>query len=52
MLTRYATADQWAVESAWLDFLTPEEKRYVSQVQGRTYANMFDLVERFINAKV
>jgi hypothetical protein len=35
-----------------LDFLTPEEKRYVSQVQGRTYANMFDLVERFINAKV
>src|SRR5207245_8285921 len=35
-----------------LGFLTPEEKRYVSQIQGRTYANMFGLVERFINAKV
>jgi hypothetical protein len=35
-----------------LDFLTPEEKRYVSQIQGRTYANIFGLVERFINAKV
>ena len=28
------------------------EKRFLSQVQGRTYANMFGLVERFINAKV
>ena len=35
-----------------LPFLAPEEKRYFSQVQGRTYANMFGLVERFINAKV
>lgn len=35
-----------------LDFLTPAEQRYVSQVQGRTYANIFGLVERFINAKV
>jgi hypothetical protein len=35
-----------------LPFLRPEEKRYFSQVQGRTYANMFGLVERFINAKV
>jgi hypothetical protein len=33
-------------------FLSPEEKRYFSQVQGRTYANMFGLVERFIGAKV
>lgn len=24
----------------------------MSQIQGRTYANMFGLVERFINAKV
>jgi hypothetical protein len=24
----------------------------VSQIQGRTYANVFGLVERFINAKV
>ncbi len=35
-----------------LNFLSPAEKRYFSQVQGRTYANMFGLVERFINAKV
>jgi hypothetical protein len=35
-----------------LPFLGPEEKRYLSQIQGRTYANMFGLVERFINAKV
>lgn len=35
-----------------LGFLTPAERRYFSQVQGRTYANMFALVERFINAKV
>jgi hypothetical protein len=35
-----------------LDSLSPEEKRYFSQVQGRTYANMFGLVERFIGAKV
>jgi len=35
-----------------LDFLTADEKRFVGQVQGRTYANMFGLVERYINAKV
>jgi hypothetical protein len=35
-----------------LDFLSPAEKSYVSQIQGRTYANIFGLVERFINAKV
>lgn len=35
-----------------LAFLTTEEKRFFSQVQGRTYANMFGLVERFICAKV
>ena len=35
-----------------LPFLAPDERRYFSQVQGRTYANMFGLVERFINAKV
>ncbi len=32
--------------------LTNDEKRLVSQIQGRTYANIFGLVERFINAKV
>jgi hypothetical protein len=32
--------------------LSAEEKRFVSQIQGRTYANIFGLVERFINAKI
>ena len=35
-----------------LDFLCAGEKRLVSQIQGRTYANMFGLVERFIGPKV
>jgi hypothetical protein len=35
-----------------LSFLTPAERRFMSQVQGRTYANLFGLVERYINAKV
>jgi hypothetical protein len=32
--------------------LSREEKRFVSQIQGWTYANIFGLVERYINAKV
>ena len=32
--------------------LSDEELRLISQIQGRTYANVFGLVERFINAKV
>jgi len=35
-----------------LDFLDAGERRLVSQIQGRTYANMFRLVERFISAKI
>ncbi len=35
-----------------LEFLSPNERRFMSQVQGRSYANIFGLVERFINAKV
>src|SRR5262245_28358669 len=35
-----------------LPFLTADEQRLFSQVQGRTYANVFALVERFIGAKV
>ena len=35
-----------------LAFLGAAEARLFSQVQGRTYANMFALVERFIGAKV
>ena len=33
-------------------FLQGPERRLLSQVQGRTYANMFALVERFIGAKM
>ncbi|OUL95335.1 hypothetical protein [Paraburkholderia hospita] len=35
-----------------LPFLNDAERRFYSQVQGRTYANMFKLVERFIGAKM
>ncbi|MEH6650897.1 MAG: hypothetical protein V7707_12790 [Motiliproteus sp.] len=35
-----------------LDFLSPDDSRLLSQIQGRTYANMFGLVERFINTKI
>jgi hypothetical protein len=35
-----------------LDFLTKDECRRLSQIQGRTYANMFGFVERFITAKI
>ena len=37
---------------AYLNFLSVEDRRLFSQIQGRTYANMFGLVERFINTKV
>jgi hypothetical protein len=35
-----------------LSFLTPAESRLMSQVQGRTYAYLFGLVERFISSKM
>ncbi len=35
-----------------LTTLSDAEQRLVSQIQGRTYANMFGLVERFITAKL
>jgi hypothetical protein len=35
-----------------LAFLTEPERRSLSHVQGRTYAYLFGLVERFIGAKV
>jgi hypothetical protein len=34
------------------EFLNTDEKRFMSQIQGRTYANMFGFVERFITAKI
>jgi hypothetical protein len=35
-----------------LTFLSAAEQRLLSQIQGRSYANIFGLVERFIAAKV
>ena len=35
-----------------LNFLSHDEQRFLGQVQGRTYANMFRLVERFIGVKM
>ena len=35
-----------------LDFLSADERRFYGQVQGRTYAAMFALVERFIGGKM
>jgi len=35
-----------------LAFLSENEQRLLSQIQGRSYANIFGLVERFTNAKV
>jgi hypothetical protein len=35
-----------------LPFLSAADKRLLSQVQGRTYAYIFALVERFISAKI
>jgi hypothetical protein len=43
--------DGLSLADAFTTLLTVE-KRFVSQIQGRTYANIFGLVERFINAKV
>jgi hypothetical protein len=37
---------------AELPFLGDGDRRLNSQIQGRTYANVFGLVERFINAKM
>jgi hypothetical protein len=37
---------------AMLSSLSAAEQRLLSQIQGRTYANMFGLVERFIGAKM
>jgi len=37
---------------ARLPFLSAADARFFSQVQGRTYANMFGLVERFIGPKI
>jgi hypothetical protein len=49
---RFDPADKFLLDGLTLanrlTSLSGDEKRYFSQVQGRTYANMFGLVERFI----
>jgi len=35
-----------------LDFVKEDDKKRLSRIQGRTYANMFGFVERFIVAKI
>ncbi len=35
-----------------LAFLSADERRLISQIQGRSYANIFGLVERYIGAKM
>ena len=35
-----------------LTFLSAADRRLLSQIQGRTYANMFGLVERYVGAKM
>jgi len=35
-----------------LEFLNGDEQRFLSQIEGRTYSNMFGFVERFIVAKI
>ncbi len=53
---RFEPADKFLPDgltlAGTLDFLSPDERICFSQVQGRTYANMFGLVERFIGAKI
>lgn len=50
-LTRKFLPDKLAKIGAF-NLANPDERRFVSQIQGRTYANMFGLVERFIGAKI
>jgi hypothetical protein len=50
-LTRKFIPDQLA-RMELFNLANPDERRFLSQVQGRTYANMFGLVERSIGAKM
>jgi hypothetical protein len=50
-LTRKFLPDGLA-QMARFKLANPDERRFLSQIQGRTYANMFGLVERFVAAKV
>lgn len=53
---RFCRTDKYLPDGLSLapDFttLSADERRFISQIQGRTYANVFGLAERFVNAKV
>ncbi len=53
---RFDASDKYLPDGLTLasDFatLSSAERRFVSQIQSRTYANVFGLAERFVNAKV
>jgi hypothetical protein len=49
LTSSFPTGFPWSTTFATL---STDERRFVSQIQGRTYANVFGLVERFINAKI
>jgi hypothetical protein len=53
---RFDLADEFMPEGLSLvdelEFLGAADRRFLGQVQGRTYANMFALVERFIGGKM
>ena len=49
--TRKFLPDKLA-QIASFELSNPDERRFVSQIQGRTYSNMFGLVERYIGAKI
>ena len=51
-LRRTSSCPTGCRSSPRLRFLHEGEARLMSQIQGRTYANMFGLVERFIGAKM
>ncbi len=50
--TRHKFLPDGLVLPGELKTLSADEKRFASQIQGRTYANVFGLFERFINAKI
>ena len=49
--TRKFLPDKLA-QIASFELANPDERRFVSQIQGRTYSNMFGMIERYIGAKM
>lgn len=51
-LTQKFLPDGLTLVDELAEVLSPAQRFFLGQVQGRTYANMFGLVERFVSAKV